>query len=148
MRSWDYLKDGKVMGIRKGLSLGPPGLEVKMVPSDELSIELPLAFCSSQLRHTSVLVLLHSTRHVLSHCPISMGNDSHSFLLKAPGSFPGFLKQRSASTGRGDEKMRRKTQLSPLLCLLEKGGSHRQPSCKPKGAHYFERGYILFTWTY
>ena len=65
-----------------------------MVPSDELSIELPLAFCSSQLRHTSVLVLLHSTMRVLSHCPISMGNDSYSFLLKAPSSFLIFPKQK------------------------------------------------------
>lgn len=131
------------MGIRKRLSLGHPGL-------DELSTELHQAFCSSQLRHTSDPVLLHSTMRTLSHCPISMGNDSHSFLLKVSSSFQGFRKQkRKAHLQAGvTRKGEGGPSCLPCLCLQQKGGSHRQPSCKPKRAHYFERGCILFTWTY
>lgn len=99
-----------------------------MVPSEWLSIELPWAFCSSQLRDNSVLTLLHNTMQVLSHWSISMGNDSHSFLLKAPRSFLGFPKQKrysgsgNTSTRAGVVEMRKEdSAVSPACACRRKG---------------------------
>lgn len=123
------------MGIRKRLSLGHPGL-------DELSIELHQAFCSSQLRHTSDPALLHSTMCILSHCPISMGNDSHSFLLKVSSSFQGFRKQKRKRIYRQGwrEKEKEDPAVSPACACSRKGALTGSRAANPRGLIILSEG--------
>lgn len=126
------------MGIRKRLSLGHPGL-------DELSIERHQAFRSSQLRHTSVPCYSTVPYTFSLTVPSPWEMTLIPSCWRFPVHFRASLNRRgSTSTGRGDEKRRRRTQLSPLLVpAAERGLSQAAELQTQEGSLFWARVYIV-----